>query len=193
MSRNVWRGAYVRLRAVEQRDREETLRATEETDTDLDRFVSEIDFPISPEHDRDNLIELAKKRDDDSFFWIIEGPDSDTVGWFSTHDCVRRMGTFKYAITLKQRYWGRGYGRDAVAIVLRYYFRELRYQKCTSVVYAFNERSLRFHRAMGWTEEGRLRRMVYTNGAFYDEIYFGMTKEEWDELDPAPVLPDASG
>lgn len=192
MNRNVWRGAYVRLRAVEQRDLEETLRDSEEPDTELMRFEDSIGFPISPEQDRDNLIELGKKRDDDSFFWIIEGPDGETVGWFGTFDCVRRVGTFKYGIVIKQRYWGRGYGRDAVAIVLRYYFRELRYQKCTILVYAFNQRSLHFHRMMGWTEEGRLRRMVYTNGAFYDEIYFGMTKEEWDQLDPAPLLPDVA-
>jgi RimJ/RimL family protein N-acetyltransferase len=176
MTRNSWRGELVRLRAVEE----------------LDRYNDVIWFPMSPERNRDNMVELAKKRDDDSFFWIIEGPDGDTVGWFSTFDCVRRAGTFKYGIAIKHPFWGRGYGRDAVAIVLRYYFRELRYQKCTVLVYAFNERSLRFHRAMGWTEEGRLRRMVYTNGTFYDEIYFGMTKEEWDALDPPPALPDVS-
>jgi RimJ/RimL family protein N-acetyltransferase len=29
--------------------------------------------------------------------------------------------------------------------------------------------------------EGRLRRMVYTNGALHDELYFGLTREEFDE------------
>jgi RimJ/RimL family protein N-acetyltransferase len=37
---------------------------------------------------------------------------------------------------------------------------------------------------MGFKLEGRLRRMVYTNGEFYDELYFGMTKEEFDQLYP---------
>jgi RimJ/RimL family protein N-acetyltransferase len=68
--------------------------------------------------------------------------------------------------------------------VLRYFFRELRYQKCTVLVYSFNQQSLRLHEKLGFRFEGRLRNMVYTNGSFYDEIYFGMTSSEYDTIDP---------
>jgi hypothetical protein len=37
---------------------------------------------------------------------------------------------------------------------------------------------------LGFQYEGRLRRMVYTNGNFYDQIYYGMMVEEFDALDP---------
>ena len=58
------------------------------------------------------------------------------------------------------------------------------------MVYAFNERSPRFHEKLGCTYEGRLRRMVFTNGRHYDEIYFGMTAEEFDRVDPKAELPE---
>jgi len=69
---------------------------------------------------------------------------------------------------------------------LLYYFHELRYQKATVIVYAFNERSQRLHESLGFALEGRLRGTVYTNGQHYDELYFGLTREEFDER--APVL-----
>jgi hypothetical protein len=30
--------------------------------------------------------------------------------------------------------------------------------------------------------------MVYTNGQYYDELYYGVTGAEWDQIDPPPVL-----
>jgi RimJ/RimL family protein N-acetyltransferase len=74
--------------------------------------------------------------------------------------------------------------------VLRYYFRERRYQKCTVIVHSFNEPSLQLHERRGFRFEGRVRCMVYTNGRYYDDIYFGMTREEFDQLDPPIDLPD---
>ncbi|WII40173.1 hypothetical protein [Paenibacillus thiaminolyticus] len=38
-----------------------------------------------------------------------------------------------------------------------------------------------------WMEQilqGAMRRMIYTGGQYYDEVYFGMTKEEFQELYP---------
>ena len=63
-------------------------------------------------------------------------------------------------------------------LVLRYYFRELRYQKATVRVYSFNEASIRLHEKLGFQHEGRIRRTVYTNGALCDEIVLGLTVEE---------------
>lgn len=71
---------------------------------------------------------------------------------------------------------------------MRYYFHELRYQKVTAIVYSFNGRSQRLHESLGFTLEGRLRRMAYTNGTLHDELYFGLTREEFDALYPVREL-----
>ena len=48
-------------------------------------------------------------------------------------------------------------------------------------IYAFNERSIKLHETLGFQNEGRLRLMIYTSGQFHDEIYMGMTREEFAE------------
>jgi RimJ/RimL family protein N-acetyltransferase len=180
-----WRGNLIRLRAIEQKDLDAAAQSFEEMDTEAERYESEIPFPFSREQDRAGLEKLRQREPgDDSFFWIIENLEGEVVGYINTFDCERRPRTFKYALAIRCAHRRRGYAREAITIVLRYFFRELGYQKLTSMVYCFNEPSIRMHEKLGFVFEGRIRRMVYTNGRHYDTIYFGMTREEFDQLDP---------
>ena len=184
--RNFWRGPLVRLRPIEQKDDDEEQ---EELDTENDRYMGSIDAPLSREAGRQSFSELANQSGkDDYLFLLIENLEGQTVGFIHSHDCERRNGTFKYALAIRHAFWGRGYGRAAVMIFLRYFFRELRYQKCTTPIYAFNERSIRFHESIGFQFEGRLRNMYYTNGEYFDELYYGLTKDEWDAIDQPLIL-----
>lgn len=193
MNYNFWRGEKIRLRAIEQQDFDAIIASTEEPDTELDRLDDFIRFPVSKEQTRENLVAIVQKAGvDDTFFWMIEDLQGNHVGYINTFDCEKRTGTFKYALIIKRSYWRQGYGREAIRIILRYYFRELRYQKVTVVIYAFNERSIRLHEQMGFQLEGRLRRMVYTNGNYYDELYYGLTIEEFDQFDRKLELKDVA-
>ncbi len=64
---------------------------------------------------------------------------------------------------------------------LRYFFDELRYQKATVTVYSFNVASIRLHEKLGFQREGQIRRTVYTRGQYFDELFYGMTCEEFAE------------
>jgi RimJ/RimL family protein N-acetyltransferase len=62
-------------------------------------------------------------------------------------------------------------------------FNEMRFQKCNSGCIDINETSIALHKALGFREEGRQRRSIYTNGRYYDNVLFGLTREEFDEND----------
>jgi RimJ/RimL family protein N-acetyltransferase len=190
MNTNIWRGEKVRLRPVEQKDLDAIIASTEEPDTEADRYENYIHFPLSKTQDRDQLAKLGEKRDDDTLFCMVEDLEGNHVGYLNTFDVNRRNGAFKYGILIKRPYWGKGYAPDAIKILLRYYFRELRYQKCTVLIYSFNQRSIHLHEKLGFQYEGRLRRMLFTNGNYYDEIYYGITAEEFDEIEPKLELKD---
>lgn len=188
MSYNFWRGDKIKLRPLEQQVLDEILTSTEEPDTEIDRNEDVIGFPLSRLKQRkqtEDLIEQFGK--DDFYLWVIENHDRQKVGFINSFDLERRHGTFKYATIIRRPFWSKGYAQEAVKIVFRYYFRELRYQKVNATVYAFNERSIQFHYKFGFKLEGRLRRTVYTNGQFFDTLNFGLTSEEFDQL--APALP----
>lgn len=59
------------------------------------------------------------------------------------------------------------------------YFNQLRCQKFNVSVYSYNEPSNRLCEKIGLVVEGRRRNTVYTDGTFYDEILYGLTKNEF--------------
>jgi len=44
---------------------------------------------------------------------------------------------------------------------------------------SYNHQSIRFHRKLGFTEEGRLREHVEIDAKYYDVLCFGLLKSEW--------------
>ncbi len=182
---SVWRSTAIRLRAVEPEDWPLFARWNE--DDDSARRLYSIPFPQPEEAIRRWTAETASVRpDDDRMRWIIGIADGESVGTISTHGCDRRNGTFGYGVHVDAAYRGRGYAGEAIRLVLRFYFGELRYQKANVHVYAFNAASIGLHERLGFRPEGRMRRSVYTAGAFHDVLLYGLTDDEFMASEMAP-------
>jgi RimJ/RimL family protein N-acetyltransferase len=176
---NSWQGKKVRLRAVEPSDAD--IFHEWDKDTDQARLQYMVRFPGSLEAARRGAQEGATRRpEDDNFFFVIENLEGEVVGSILTHATDRRNGHFKYGVGIGSEHQRKGYAAEAIRLLLRYYFEELRYTKALAEVYAFNEPSIRLHENLGFTLEGRLRNMIYTEGRHHDVLVFGMLAEEFD-------------
>ena len=183
---NIWTGQRIRLRAVDAADWE-TFHAWDE-DSQIAQLGDEIHFPRNAEGTQTWVEEAAVAvtkgpLTDDAFRFVIEKLDGEMVGTLNTHSCDRRNGTFKYGVAIARNHWRNGYAREAITLVLRYYFGELRYQKVVAHIYAFNTGSIHLHQSMGFLQEGRLRRMIFANNRHHDELIFGLTNDEFFERD----------
>ena len=65
---------------------------------------------------------------------------------------------------------GKGYGRDAIGVLLRYAFVDRGLHRVQLEVLADNERALRSYRAAGFREDGRLRESAWVMGSLVDEV-----------------------
>jgi RimJ/RimL family protein N-acetyltransferase len=119
---------------------------------------------------------------DERIMFSIETLAGELVGGINIHSMDRKNGTFETGTRLYRRFRGLGYAFEAKTIVLRYAFHELRFQKYNIRCIETNEAMIRHARRLGCREEGRIRRHIYTNGRFYDEIILGLTREEFDHL-----------
>lgn len=175
---NFWKGEKIELRGVEPEDWEVYHNWNDDTETARAAYF--IPFPLSKAAERKGVeTESLHRGEDDVFRWQIVDREGQVVGTINTHSINRRNGTFSYGLAIKRSEQRKGYAAEAIEIVLRYYFLELRYQKCTVDVYAFNEPSIRLHERLGFTLEGRLRRMIFTNGQYHDDLMYGITAEEF--------------
>jgi RimJ/RimL family protein N-acetyltransferase len=78
-----------------------------------------------------------------------------------------------------RQYWGKGYGTDAMRVILRYAFTEMNLQRITLGVFEYNQRAIRSYQKAGFSIEGRLRQYIHREGRYWDEIIMGILREDW--------------
>ncbi len=94
----------------------------------------------------------------------------------------RQAGTAELGIIIGEHdCWGRGYGREAVRLLVTYAFAEVGLRKIILYTYPENERARRAFRAAGFREVGSRRRFTLDRG-FYTEIRMERAAEEHELL-----------
>jgi RimJ/RimL family protein N-acetyltransferase len=78
-------------------------------------------------------------------------------------------------------YHGKGYGREAIMLLLDYAFRLRNFRKVYLTVNGDNERAQRAYRACGFAEEGRWRQHVWSAGQYVDLVGMGIFQSGWLE------------
>ncbi|MFD3916039.1 MULTISPECIES: GNAT family N-acetyltransferase [unclassified Streptomyces] len=80
---------------------------------------------------------------------------------------------------LRSDSWGRGYGREAVRLLLALGFLDLDLHRVWAARAPMNTASAKTLLASGMTEEGVIRGHVHVHGAWRDSITYGILREEW--------------
>lgn len=73
----------------------------------------------------------------------------------------------------------KGYGREAVKLMLDYGFKYLGMERITANTLEINQGAQKVMERLGFTLEGRERKAVYLNGNKYDRLCYGILKEEY--------------
>ncbi len=179
-SRYFWQGEKVRLRPIRLEDAESSFIGMLDSPSRQDLQLG-VELPASLEGIRASLEKWVDcKESDGAVVFIIETLEGEDVGGLSLHSRDRKNGVFSFGVNVARQHRRKGYAEDAVRILLRYGFRERRFQKCNSACVDTNAASIALHKKLGFTEEGRVRRRWFYNGRYHDDVLFGMTVEEFE-------------
>ena len=113
--------------------------------------------------------------------FAVETLAGETVGGLNLNGITERHGTFGIGIQIHTGERGKGYGTAAMRIVLKYAFLEGRLNKFNSACVEGNTASAAMHKKLGCVQEGVRRQVYYHDGRYYDDILFGLTKDEFVE------------
>jgi len=117
-------------------------------------------------------------RDKANIHFVIEA-DGTFIGDIGLHGIDQRSGVAEFGIGIGDRaYWGRGYGREATALLVDWGFRMHNLRKIWLTVYASNERAVRSYRAAGFVEEGRQREHVWSGGRYEDLVLMAIFRDQ---------------
>jgi len=77
-----------------------------------------------------------------------------------------------------KRYWSRGYGTEALRLLLDYGFNVLNLHSVMLDVFAYNRRAISCYRKVGFREVGRWRESKLVGGRRYDRVFMDITAAE---------------
>ena len=136
-------------------------------------------WPQSLERLQAEFDQNAAKGGRDGMSFVIEA-DGICIGMCALFNVDETARTCELGITIgDQNYWGKGYGRDAVSLLVHYGFVFQNMHKVWLRVHAVNERGVRAYKACGFVEEGKMRAHVWSNGRYDDLIFMGLLCDEW--------------
>jgi RimJ/RimL family protein N-acetyltransferase len=179
MRTDLLRGELVRLTA-EDPETNAKLIVQWETDSEYSRLLDSDPARLSSVKSAQKWFEKDSENEKVHFFSIrtLEGDKIigiiglDGIRW--THrDCFVGIGLGE------REFWGKGYGTDAMRIILRYAFTELNLHRVTLNVFEYNPRGVRSYEKAGFVLEGRQRGVLLREGRRWDEIYMGILREDW--------------
>jgi RimJ/RimL family protein N-acetyltransferase len=80
----------------------------------------------------------------------------------------------------------RGYGREALRLILRYAFDEVNLYRVSAMTFEYNTAAIRFLAQAGFTIEVRRRQAINRDGRRWDVILMGLLREEWKRDEGTP-------
>jgi len=73
--------------------------------------------------------------------------------------------------------WGKGFGSEAIKLVVEYSFKKLNLHRLSAGIYSNNVGSIKAFEKAGFKEEGIKKSIRFFNGSYIDEKIFGIVKE----------------
>lgn len=173
-------GKRIRLRAIE---REDVPKFHEwVNDPEVTRGLA-MYLPLSMQ-DEENWFDRMSKVDPDEKPLAIEIRKGK--GWKLIGNC----GVFGISLTNRsaelgivigeKSEWDKGYGAEAMTLLLQHGFETLNLNRIFLRVYEDNVRAVRSYEKAGFVLEGRQRQAVYKHGKYEDVLFMSVLRSEWD-------------
>jgi len=171
----MFEGQLVRLRAVTRDDLPRYVRWI--ADPDVTRFLNFF-RPISLEQE-ERWFESTIAHESQHVF-AIETLAGEHIGGVGLHSIHPRYRHAEVGIFIGEKeYWGRGYGSEALQLMLAFAFEQLNLNRVYLHVFAYNERAIAAYQKCGFVREGVLRQAVYKNGEYADALVMAILRDEY--------------
>ncbi|MFS1516437.1 GNAT family N-acetyltransferase [Bacillus sp. SCS-151] len=123
----------------------------------------------------------SKSGDSSSIILLIAlNASDDIIGDIALQDIdtINRSASIRIAIDADQ-HQGKGYGSEAISLMLEYGFGLLNLHRIELEVFSFNKRALHVYEKLGFKKEGIQRDRLYYDHQYHDAILMSMLEDEY--------------
>lgn len=186
----LFRGEHIRLTALNPDDVPTVTGWYEDSD-----FLRLLD--AAPAYPRvrsamEDWIEDGSKRKN-AFLFAIRLLDTDQLlGFVELDDILWTHGVAWVAIGIgSPAHRSKGYGCEAMSLVLDFAFSELNLHRVQLTVFSYNDHAIRLYEKLGFQAEGIYRECLHRDGQRHDMILYGLLRPEWEAQHPGTAPPDS--
>ncbi len=151
------------------------------SDPEVRQFIT-VNIPLSLEEEEQWYEQVLKQPKPERPLAIEakEGDDWRLIGNISLFDLnwIHRSAEVGILIGDK-RFWNRGFGREAMQLMVKHAFSTLNLNRVYLRVDVENVRGIRAYERAGFVKEGILRQAVYRNGIYSDMMVMSVIRSEW--------------
>lgn len=130
--------------------------------------------------DEEEWVERVRKDRESPSFSIVLRENERLIGSLGLKGIDDKRGTAEVGIAIGDKQeWGKGYGSEALRLLVDFGFTLLNLEAIHLKLWAFNERAHRSYLRAGFKDAGRLRSRLEIGGKRYDELYMDITREDF--------------
>ncbi len=172
-------GKLIALRKLRRSDADSIQRHA--NNRDIARFLPRLPFPYTLQEAR-KWITLTPRlaREDKAYNLGIEDVESGKiVGMIGLRSINRQDRNAEVGYWVGTSFQRRGYAGEALDLILKFAFKELRLARVYAVVHQKNVASVKLLERIGFVREGIWRKASLINRRWYDVYAYGILKEEY--------------
>ncbi len=145
-------------------------------DENITKYLTIHDKYVSLNGEKEFLNNIVKN---DEYVYAIVNNNDELLGNIGLHSINNHDGSATLGIFIgDEKNLGKGYGTEAIKLLVNYGFNELRLNNIMLTVYDFNERAIKSYIKCGFKEFGRRHEALFRNGKYNDLIYMEIIKEK---------------
>jgi len=124
--------------------------------------------------------EEASKSKDKYVFGIRTLDDNRLLGNCSIFSISQNSRNAEVGIYIGEpSEWGKGFGSDAMNVLLRFAFMDVNLHRLELNVFSYNARAIKSYEKIGFVREAVLREILYRDGTYHDIHIMGILRREW--------------
>lgn len=172
-------GKLITLRRLRRSDAASIQRHA--NNRDIKRFLPRLPFPYTMAEARKWITTTSRlARADKAYDFGIEDRESgEIVGMIGLRNINRQDRNAEVGYWIGKSFQRRGYAGEAMLLILKFAFRELRLVRVYAVVHQRNVASVKLLDRIGFVREGVWRKASFMNRRWYDVYAYGILKEEY--------------
>ena len=180
MTNNFYTGKLVELSPI---DLDKDVALWEQWNRDSD-YLRLLDDDPAHQYSASVIKDWFDKDDyEGSLFMIRTVDEKKTIGFIelSGYDWIARNAWVGIAIG-DPEYRSKGYGTEAMTLLLKFAFRGQNLHRVNLGVFSFNPRAIRCYEKSGFKYEGVERECVYKDDQRWNALCMGVLQSEWEAM-----------